>query len=319
MRSIPRTVDRLVFYLCINRRMWDREIFPAVKKQLNIERVIRIQGKEEWGKRRQEFLNPSLFPVKNAIVFENTEEKDVLDIFRKEKSLEDTVFLCILTAKPKKSWTKIPVIEVRVPEREIMGSLCRRYGCNPTAKALDALVRFWREYDLSDEDIEQFLCSRSKDTIDILDVEVFFEKNEKTLTFGFLDEVGKKNAMRAQLHFSRLMQLGTPPALLLTLLARRFRLIYQILESGETSTDLWKGSALNQFEMKKIQVTAKNFTLQEARTVLYTLAAVDRRLKTSPVDFEAMMLETILCISGGEKTTDSAPPTSSESIHRRAR
>ncbi len=319
IRSIPSRVDRLVFYLCVNRKWWDGEIFPLIKKQMSIERVVRIHGKEEWKARKEEFLHPSLFPVKTAVIFEDINERDALDVFRNERGMKDTVFFYFMTTKPKKNWSKISVVEVRLPEKEILARLCRRQGCMPTTKALDSLVYFWREYDLSEEDIEQFLSNLGKDKIDILDVQVFFEKSEKTLTFGFLDEISKKNVRRAQLHFSRLMQTGTPPALLLNLLARRFRLFYQILECGETQKDLWKESTLNQFEMRKIQGAVRNFTLQEARSVLYQLAEADRLLKTSSVDFEKMMLGILLNISGGDKSRSSAPPNSSESIHKRAR
>ena len=67
-----------------------------------------------------------------------------------------------------------------------------------------------------------------------------FEKSEKTLLFRFLDALSDRDTQLATKYFCSLQKINYPSSLLVSMIARRFRLMAQVLITGVENQDLWK-------------------------------------------------------------------------------
>ena len=81
------------------------------------------------------------------------------------------------------------------------------------------------------------------------------------------------------------------------MIARRFRLMAQVLITGVENQDLWKKNRVSPFEIRKIKTYNKKFSPSEITNLFYSLRHMDRLLKTTNSDFSILMLDFIDQIS----------------------
>ena len=87
------------------------------------------------------------------------------------------------------------------------------------------------------------------------------------------------------------MGVGFPPSLLLTHIARRFRLLWQAQETEEEVVDLWSGRKLSSFEWERKILKNKNkYNLEEIKRAFEVLYQTDRAIKTRNPDPESLLL-----------------------------
>ncbi|MBC7216866.1 MAG: hypothetical protein H5U36_01540, partial [Candidatus Caldatribacterium sp.] len=53
---------------------------PRIREKLGVSRISWIRKKEEWEKKREELLLPSLFPEREALFLEDLREEAILEI-----------------------------------------------------------------------------------------------------------------------------------------------------------------------------------------------------------------------------------------------
>ncbi|MEN3203134.1 MAG: hypothetical protein ABDK87_05330 [Atribacterota bacterium] len=292
------------FFLCERRvsQVYFREIcVPEIQEKCKASGISWVHGESEWEKKRQELVSPSLFPRREVIFLEGFKEEGVLKIAQEApRYLEVLFFLLLSPAETLKEpfWRKFPRIIVE-ESREVFLHFLReeeaRLDLVLEDDARESLFRLASEYELQRGDIVDFLerCRGGRVTKD--EVEAFFTQSEKALLFRFLDALGERNAASALRYVYRLLDQQFPPSLLVTHLARRFRLFAQFCESGETRRDLWQGKEINPLEARKIEKMKKHFTSSDVPRIFAVLRTADRILKTQSVD---PRLWCVLLVSG---------------------
>jgi len=266
--------------------------------------VVRISNVNDWEEKKQDLCQPALFARRILLVLEEVGEKLAVEIWQERRLERDTSILYLLRDRPGKTWQSVSTVDVSLSDRQLLEGLIKRCGKTIHSQALGRLVRLWKEYDLKAGDIEQWAGQINREgPIQVQDVESHFEKSEKVLLFGFLDAVSEKNIDTAQRLFAGLMKLGYPPTLLLSNLARRFRLILQALETKEKEKDLWKGTKLSPFEFSKIQKTANNYDSEHISEIFRVFSQVDRHTKSQNIPFEVLMLDFFTALPFGKGLT----------------
>ncbi len=283
-----------VLELSVGKKYFEDHCWPLIVEKLGGGKVVRIKGNKEWEERKGEAILPSLFGEKKILLLEELEESLALKI---KKAVSSPHFLVFLSSNWKggKEWNDSTWIKVESPRYDwenFWKESAKNKGILLDNRVLKSLSRWSKEYDWGEEDVEQFLSQFPEgETIKTEDVELYFEKNERTLLFRFLDALGERNLERAIFYLRPLLQIGFPPSLLLTHVSRRFRLLWQAQETKEESIDLWSGKKLNPFEWKEKILKNKNkYNLEEIKRVFEVLYQVDKTLKTQNPEPETLLL-----------------------------
>lgn len=282
-----------VLELSVGRKYFEDQYWPQVVEKLGGGKVVRIRGKKEWEERGKKAALPSLFGEQKILLLEDLEE----DLALKIKNLRSPHFLVFISGgwRGVKEWsdsTWIKVEETHYGWENFWKDRAKSRGILLDHRVLKSLSRWSKEYDWAEEDVEQFLSQFSEgETVKVEDIEFYFEKNERTLLFRFLDAIGERNRERAIFYLRSLLQIGFSPSLLLANLARRFRLLWQAQETKEETIDLWSGKKLNPFEWKeKIIKNKNNYSPEEIKRAFEILYQVDKILKTQNPDPETVFL-----------------------------
>jgi len=243
-----------------------------------------------------------LFPKKEILLLDGVSEALAFQIAHGKTSHPHSFFLYIVQNKLTKSWNDIPLVQVEFTEEEFRQWIQKIAGkslySQLSAPVLHSLYQRWKDFDLGEEDIFSFFHHYQPLTGLIpLDVELFFEKSEKTLLFRFIDALSDRNAELATKYFFSLQKINYPPNLLVVMVARRYRLIHQILLIGVDNQDLWKKNKVSPFEIRKIKNFAKKYSPSEITNIFSLLRDLDRLSKTVHCDFSDLMLDLIAQIS----------------------
>lgn len=282
-----------VLEILVGRKYFEDQYWPQIVEKLEGGKVVRLRGKKEWEERGKEAILPSLFGERKILLLEDLEESLALKI----KNVTSPHFLVFISAdwRGKKGWsdsTWIKVEESHYNWENFWKDRAKSKGILLDYRVLKSLARWSKEYDWTEEDVEQFLSQFSTgETVKMEDVEFYFERNERTLLFRFLDAIGERNRERAIFYLRSLLQIGFPPSLLLANLARRFRLLWQAQETKEEAIDLWSGRKLNPFEWKgKIIKNKDKYSSEEIKRAFEVLYQVDKTLKTQNPELETLLL-----------------------------
>lgn len=155
-------------------------------------------------------------------------------------------------------------------------------GKEISAAALDYLLSFGEEDPqvLAQEIEKAALFVGRKSQIDLASVQAVLAGEKKPKVFKFLDAVGRKQKEAALLLLRELAETKEPPLLLLSLLARQFRLIYQaklLLASGK---EIAASLSVPSFTARALARQAESYTFPELAQVFDRLMATDLALKT---------------------------------------
>ncbi|MDI9595840.1 MAG: hypothetical protein QM279_11540 [Atribacterota bacterium] len=299
--DIPNNQYFFLISLNISRHFWEQYYFPQIKTKFKTNIVYRVENEKTWKEMEAERMLPKLFPEKEIILLDGISEKGALEITQKKSIPDNLIFLFLNEGELTKPWTNVTIIHVGFGEKEFyqwIGKTAGEKFSGLPAAVIKSLYKYWREYNLREEDIMGFIRQTEllpKRTP--LDVELFFEKSEKTLLFRFLDALSDRDTQLATKYFCSLQKINYPSSLLVSMIARRFRLMAQVLITGVENQDLWKKNRVSPFEIRKIKTYSKKFSPSEITNLFYALRHMDRLLKTTNSDFSILMLDFIDQIS----------------------
>lgn len=292
------------FFLCERRvsQVYFREIcVPEIRKKCKALEISWVRGENEWERKRQELVSPSLFPRREVIFLEGFKEEGALKIAQEAPRYSEVFFFLVLSpteALKEPLWRKFPRIVVE-ESREVFLRFLReeeaRLGLAFEDEARESLFHLASEYELQRGDITDFLERFRGGQVTKDEVEAFFTQSEKVLLFRFLDALGERDTASALRYAYRLMDRQFPPSLLVAHLARRFRLFAQFCKGGETQRDLWQGKEIRPLEARKIERMKKHFAFSDVPRIFAVLRTADRLLKTQNVDSR---LWCVLLVSG---------------------
>jgi hypothetical protein len=299
--SIPSNQYFFLISLNISRRFWEQHYLPQLKNKFQTNIVHRVEDEKIWKEMEAKKMLPQLFPSKEIILLDGISEKGAFEIAQKKSIPAHLIFFYLTESELTKPWSNITIIQVGFGEREFYQWIEKTAGekfAGLSGAVIKNLYKFWIEYDLNEEDIMGFFRqSQSISNMTPLDVELFFEKNEKTLLFRFLDALSDRDSQLATQYFCSLLKMNYPPHLLLTMITRRFRLIAQVLITGVENQDLWKKNRVSPFEIRKIKTYSKKYCPSEMTNFFASLRHMDRLIKTTNCDFSILMLDFIDQIS----------------------
>jgi len=282
-----------VLELAVGGKYFEDHCWPQIVEKLGGGKVVRIKGKKEWEEKGGGAILPSLFGEKKILLLEDLEESLALKV----KNISSPHFLVFISSgwRGGKEWSDDTWIKVEPPRYDLENfwkKSAKNKGIFLDNQVLRSLSRWSKEYDWGEEDVEQFLSQFSEgEIVKMEDVELYFEKNERTLLFRFLDATGERNLEGAIFYLRSLLQIGFSPSLLLTNVARRFRLLWQAQETKEETVDLWSGRKLSPFEWREKILKNKNkYNLEEIQRAFEILYQVDKALKTRNPEPEALLL-----------------------------
>lgn len=309
--DIPSNQYFFLISLNISRHFWEQYYFPQIKNKFQTNIVHRVEDEKVWKEMETKKMLPQLFPIKEIILLDGISEKGAFEIAQKKSIPTHLKFFYLTEDELTKPWSNVTIIQVGFGEKEFYQWIEKTAGekfAGLSGAVIKSLYKYWMEYDLSEEDIMGFIRqSQSISNMTPLDVELFFEKSEKTLLFRFLDALSDRNSQLATQYFCSLLKINYPSHLLLTMIARRFRLIAQVLITGVENQDLWKKNRVSPFEIRKIKTYSKKFSPSEITNFFASLRHMDRLLKTINCDFSILMLDFIDQIS--VKTQEEDPQT----------
>lgn len=264
---------------------------PRIREKLGVSRISWIRKKEEWEKKREELLLPSLFPEREALFLEDLREEAILEIAQEAPRYGGVFFFFLISPEMSRGASSLGLPWIVVAEdREAFFRFLKeeeaRLGLTLDEETRETLFQFTLECELQRGDIEDFLEEFKGERVSRSAVEAFFMRNEKVLLFRFLDALSERDTPSALQYVYRLVEQQFPPSLLVANLARRFRLFAQLYEAKEIERDLWQGKSVNPFEAKKVERMKKHFSPSDVLSALASLRAADRLLKTQSVDLK---------------------------------
>ncbi|HAX97996.1 MAG TPA: hypothetical protein DCY12_03685 [Candidatus Atribacteria bacterium] len=309
--NIPSNQYFFLISLNISRHFWEQHYFPQIKTKFKTNIVHRVDNEKTWKEMEAERMLPKLFPEKEIILLDGISEKVAFEMNQKISFSANLIFLYLTESELTKPWKNTTIIQVGFGEREftkwIEKTAGKKFSSLPAA-VIKSLYKYWVEYNLGEEDIMSFIRQTEfLPKLTPLDVELFFEKSEKTLLFRFLDALSDRNSQLATKYFISLLKINYPSNLLVSMIARRFRLMAQVLITGIENQDLWKKNQVSPFEIRKIKTYSKKYSPSEITNLFDSLRHMDRLLKTTNSDFSILMLDFIDLTSIRTPTLHSQP------------
>jgi len=300
--NLPKNQCFFLISFNVSRRFWEQYYFPQIKAKFQTNIVHRVSDEKSWKEMEAERTLPKLFPEKEIILLDAISEKDAWEIAQKKSFPAHLIFFYLMSGEPTQPWPDVTtMIQVGFGEREFYQWIEKVTGekfSRLSTAVIKSLYKYWREYDLGEEDIIDFIRQAvSSPNITPLDVELFFEKSEKTLLFRFLDALSDRDSQLATNYFCSLIKINYPSNLLISMIARRYRLMAQVLITGVENQDLWKNNRINPYEIRKIKMYSKKYSPSEITNLFHSLRQMDRLLKTTNSDFSILILDFIDQIS----------------------
>jgi len=285
-----------LFELKVGRKLFEEWHLPLIVEKLAVQKVIQVEGEEEWKEKKTLFLLPSLFPEAMLFLLWGISEKTAWEI--KEKfSVPPFFFLAFLRKVEERKWNDVPWVVIEPDEqalRKIWYSRAQKFDVSLSKAGEKKLFHFLERYDLGMSDVEDFFAYfAGQKELGGEEVAFFFERDEKVLLFRFLDALGKRDKTGAFHYLQMLWRADFSPSWLIAQIARRFRLLLQVYEGGGTTHDLWQGKELHPFEAEKIEAMKEKYRLPEVHQAFTLLRTADRLTKTQNIDPKIVLARVI--------------------------
>lgn len=133
-------------------------------------------------------------------------------------------------------------------------------------------------------EVEKLICyTMGRNEVTIEDVQEVCVTHITNHIFDMVEAVANKNQKRALEYYYDLISLKEAPMRILFLLARQFRLIYQMKlteGTGIGNAEIAKKLGIQPFVVKKYQAQAKHFTKKFLREILEDAAEIEESVKT---------------------------------------
>ncbi len=247
-----------------------------------------------------------LIVVKDVSGFERV-NKPSGDFIEKLKNLPENVLLIFVETDPLSKTTSFykqmkkngGVVEYNKLNQQEVRSFIRGYLKNHgktmkpmvEAKFIDYVGYFSRniERNLFDvvNELQKLLNLSTGDEIDLKNLEESQEKSIDTNIFNFIGELNRRNVEGSLREFENLYTLNEPPYRIFTMVVRQIRLLLSYMSlagSGYDGTEYKNIMNIKDYEYRKLQGAAKNFT-REGLLELYNYAMdLDLQFKTTSPD-----------------------------------
>lgn len=140
-------------------------------------------------------------------------------------------------------------------------------------------------------ELDKLLAYAGKDTISLEAVQSMVSSPFESNIFALTDAVGQRNNAQAVALLHRELQAGTHPLILVATLASHIRnlLIIQTAGAGQSSSAvIAKKTKLHPYVVQKSIAQAQRFSADELKTWHHRLAEMDIKLKSTPLEAEAL-------------------------------
>lgn len=169
----------------------------------------------------------------------------------------------------------------------------RKKGARIASDAAQELAAFGSE-DLRtmDNDLEKLAVYAGAREITSEDVHALVTDAREANIFAFVDAVGEGNTRTALTVLHGLLFDGAPPAYLLTMIVRQFRLLLQVRELGGLATspdEVASRLGVHRFVAQKLVQQARRFSLERLEGAYQSLVETDMAIKTGQMDVEAAL------------------------------
>ena len=128
------------------------------------------------------------------------------------------------------------------------------------------------------------------------DIEQAVERTREEVIWDLTDSVGRKNLFKALETVDGLLEAGQSPIMLVGLLARHFRQLWQVMEGlqqGGTPDSIAKQQGIHPFVAKKLSAQASAFSPYAMPVLFDALYEADKNLKSSRLA-QSLILESLL-------------------------
>ncbi|MBI4262633.1 DNA polymerase III subunit delta [Candidatus Uhrbacteria bacterium] len=271
------------------------------KRMVVVERLLE-HGKKDVQEGVAEYLESKEFPDEHIIIFwegKSTESKNhrIKKIVSKKRGLAAsskqqaaTVALLPLLLRQKyvQEFTLLSGIQlvqwIQAHIKEVDGTI--------ETKAIDELVMriggdLWR----MDQEIQKLVAYRNKERITSADVQEHVHGMFEEKIFALCDALGTQERGRALTLIRAELTHGVHPLYLLTMMVRHFRILLMVregLDTGGTEKSLATTLALHPFVLGKAVRQVALYTRERLRAIYGRLFVIERKLKTTPEDPEAL-------------------------------
>lgn len=140
-----------------------------------------------------------------------------------------------------------------------------------------------------------------KPTIELGDVEQAVAETHQRTIFELTDAVGERDLSKALALLRNLLEHGQPPVLVVSMLARHFRILTRAREVGGRIRDrgeMARYLGVHPFFAKNYIVQAQNFATGELKKSFRTLHRCDREIKSSRVPRERILERALFDLIG---------------------
>jgi len=128
------------------------------------------------------------------------------------------------------------------------------------------------------------------------DIDNVMSKSLEMNIFNLLASISNRNGEEALRKFNEIYLTNEPVLRILYMIARQLRnmLNYRILkEKGYSNNDVENKMGIKPFELQKISLQSKNFTIDQLEKAMFYCLETDNRLKTSSID-ERLAMEVLI-------------------------
>lgn len=167
--------------------------------------------------------------------------------------------------------------------------------------ALDYIIEVCQNnYDLIYNEIQKlFLYYEKPSTILLKDVKEIISKSIQDNNFKFIEAVVNKNLRKAVLLLDDLYKLKIEPLVLIRLLAREYRLMYQVkflMSQGYYKKEIGKQLKMQEWQIDKLSRNSSSYYEEDLKNFIQKIAELDYKIVSGNDDkfliFKTFLLET---------------------------
>ena len=120
--------------------------------------------------------------------------------------------------------------------------------------------------------------------------------------FNLVEAIGQKNTEEALFHLHKMLRQNEPPLIIMAMISRQFRLLYQFLtlqEKGLTQREMPAILKVQPFVVKKLAGQAGRYNVHAIVTAIAYLQEIDLQVKTGRLEASEALEQLILNITIG--------------------
>lgn len=141
---------------------------------------------------------------------------------------------------------------------------------------------------LLDQEIEKMITYVGGErAINAKDVRLLVSYAQEANIFQMVDALGHRNGQRALALLHELLDDGQPPAYLMTMITRQFRILMQVKElsqGGASTAEIRSRLSLHPFVVEKGLKQARNFSMSQLDAIYRQLLETDTAIKTGRIE-----------------------------------